>query len=387
MILLNEGIAIINNKFKRKASMCLSFLKTSYKKKMKVADMHCDTISALYNSRKEGENNFAKHRNHVNYSTPSLRNNHLHIDLEKMKKADYLVQNFGLFVNLQGENDPLEHCLKLIDLFYIEMENNKDIISPVLNVKEIQENANKGKMSALLTIEEGGVTKGSISHLRNFYRLGVRMLTLTWNYENEIGYPSLNRSKAKRTRTNLKGLTDFGIEFIREMEKLGMIIDVSHLSDDGVRDILKYTEAPFVASHSNARSICNHPRNLPDELIKQMADRGCVIGINFYPPFLEDEESIGEVSRYKIPNVKPSEDINRGTISSIIRHIKHIINIGGADCVGLGSDFDGISGHEELKDASYLPKLVLALEESGMSQEVIEKIFYKNVMNLYEEVL
>lgn len=337
---------------------------------MKVADMHCDTISSLYNKD-----------NTINKNTyfPNLRNNHLHIDLDKMKKGDYLVQNFALFINLQGEDDPLERCLKLIDLFYRELEKNKDIIGQALNVNDIMENERRGKMSAILTIEEGGVTKGSLAHLRNLYRIGVRMLTLTWNYENEIGYPSLERTRSQNSKAkpSQNGLKDFGIKFIQEMEQLGMMIDVSHLSDDGIEDVLKYTKTPFVASHSNARAVCNHPRNLPDNLIKQMANRGCVIGMNFYPEFLEDKAPADEIL----------ETQNKGTISSIVTNIKHIINIGGSGCVGLGSDFDGISGHAELKDASYLPKLAETLEEAGIPHQTIHKIFYKNVLNLYKEVL
>ena len=317
---------------------------------MKVVDMHCDTISALYNCQDR--------------SKASLKSNHLHIDLDKMKKGDYLAQNFGLFINLQGEEDPLERCLKLIDLFYVEIEKNKDIIRLALNIDDIKENEKQGKMSAILTIEEGGTAKGSLAHLRNFYRLGARMLTLTWNYENEIGYP------------RDKGLKEVGIEFTQEMDQLGMIIDVSHLSDTGVEDVLKYSRNPFVASHSNARAICDHPRNLPNRLIKQMADRGCVIGINFYPTFLEE-----------FLEDEDSEDQARGSILSIITHIKHIIDVGGTDCIGLGSDFDGMSGHKELKDASYLPKLASHLEDAGISHQDIEKIFYKNVLSLYKEVL
>jgi len=352
--------------------------------------MHCDTISELYNSINTNINT------NTNTNTHSLRSNHFHIDLNKMKAGNYLVQNFGLYVNLNGDDDPLERCLKLIDLYYNEIEKNKDIIAPALTGDDILTNESQGKMSSLLTIEEGGVTKASLSNLRNFYRLGVRMLTLTWNYENEIGHPAkklditnpirlkelhryeklYSQEKSNKEKssneTNEQGLKEYGIYLIEEMESLGMIIDVSHLSDSGIRDVYKYTKKPFVASHSNSRTICNHPRNLPDDLIKKMADRGCVIGINFYPPFLEENLSDNKES---------------GTIKSIINHIKHIINIGGPDCIGLGSDFDGIPGHGQLRDGSYMPLLAAYLEDAGISHNTIEKIFYKNVLNLYMELL
>ena len=341
---------------------------------MKVVDMHCDTISALYNSGNIGEG-IAEDIAAGNKKGWNLRKNPLHIDLERMKKGNYLAQNFGLFVNLEGEKDPLEHCLKLVDLFYKEIEDNVDMIGQALNYNDIIENERQGKMSALLTIEEGGVAKGSLAHLRNFYRLGVRMLTLTWNYENEIGYSHKSgklQDKDQDKEKVIYGLKPFGIDFIKEMESLGMIIDVSHLSDGGVYDVLKHTDTPFVASHSNARAICSHSRNLPDELIRQMANRGCVIGVNFYPPFLEE---------------MGSEEENTGSISAIVKHINHLINVGGSQCIGLGSDFDGIPGHDELKDASYLPRLAQSLEDAGLTYRTIENIFYKNVLNIYKEVL
>ncbi len=360
---------------------------------IKVADMHCDTISALYNSiNKETELEEVSSReiNKTNNKSlsegnilPSLKSNNLHIDLDKMRAGDYLVQNFALFINLKGDEDPLELCLKLVDLYYNEIERNNHIIASALNGNDILENQRQGKMSSVLTIEEGGVCKASLANLRNFYRLGVRMLTLTWNYENEIAYPGIKLNKSNLIKEEQvhtlnpreephKGLKEFGIQFVKEMEDIGMIIDVSHLSDDGVKDVLKYTKKPFVASHSNSRTICNHPRNLTDNLIKSMAIRGCVIGINLYPPFLEEGLS---------------DNKEMGTIDSIISHIKYMINIGGTDCIGLGSDFDGIPGHGQLNDASYMQVLAESLEDGGISHNTIEKIFYKNVLNLYLEVL
>jgi membrane dipeptidase len=164
------------------------------------------------------------------------------------------------------------------------------------------------------------------------------------------------------------GLTKTGIEFVQEMEKLGMIIDVSHLNDAGICDVLRYTKKPFVASHSNARAICSHPRNLPDDLIVAIAERGGVMGINYNPPFLKDGE---EVSR----------------IEDMVRHIKYIKNLAGVQCIGLGSDFDGIGGKLEISSPADLPLLQQALEKEGFSESEIEAIFYKNVLRVYQEIL
>ena len=161
---------------------------------------------------------------------------------------------------------------------YREIEKNKDDIGIVYSYDDIIKNQKNNKMSALLSIEEGGACKGDLALLRNFYRLGVRMMTLTWNYENELSFPNghFYDEKSKERR----GLKEKGFEFINEMERLGMIIDVSHLSDDGIYDVYNNTKNPFIASHSNARSICSHQRNLTDDMIKKIGERGGIIGVN-----------------------------------------------------------------------------------------------------------
>jgi membrane dipeptidase len=330
---------------------------------MKVADMHCDTISEILNEQRNGKNT-------------ELRVNGLNVDIEKMKQGDYLVQNFAMFVQLEGEKHPLEECLSLIDCFYKELDKNKDFLSLALSYNDIVKNQQEGKISALLTVEEGGTTCCSLANLRILYRLGVRMLTLTWNYPNGIGYPNVNLSKGNKPDQHVPntehGLTPFGIEFVQEMERLGMIIDVSHLSDAGFYDVLKYTTKPFVASHSNARSVTNHTRNMTDEMILKLAERGGVMGINFAGDFLEEAEP-GKRSRSKISNM--------------VKHIKYIVDLAGVDCVGLGSDFDGIYQDLELDHAGKMPELEKALRDTGFSYEDIEKIFYKNVLRVYKEVL
>ena len=330
---------------------------------MKVVDMHCDTISVILNEQRKGINT-------------ELRNNHLNIDINKMKQGDYMLQNFAMFLPLKKVKLPLEECLNLIDCFYRELEKNKDSLSLVLSYADIIKNQEEGKISALLTIEEGGAACSSMPFLRMLYRLGVRMLTLTWNYPNGIGYPNINLLNGDNQDMhipNIKdGLTPFGIEFVQEMERLGMIIDVSHLSDAGFYDVLKYTTKPFVASHSNARSITNNIRNMTDDMILKLADRGGVLGINFEGEFLEESNSRKGI---------------RSKISNMVMHICYIVNLAGIDYVGLGSDFDGVYQDLELDNAGKMPELEKALKEAGLSKEDIEKIFYKNVLRVYKELL
>lgn len=323
---------------------------------MKVVDFHCDTISQLYDIRQSGEN--------IN-----LRKNRLHLDIEKMRQSDYMLQVFASYVDLGTNSRPLESCLSYIDCMYDEISKNKDDIGIVYTYEDIEHNIKENRMSALLSIEEGGVCKGNLSLLRNFYRLGVRMMTLTWNYENELAYP--NGHFSNEEDNGRKGLREKGFEFINEMESLGMIIDVSHLSDDGIYDVYNNTTKPFIASHSNARSICSHGRNLTDDMIRKIGERGGLIGINFYSSFLNND--------YKSTDISKIEDI--------INHMKYISNIGGIDCVGIGSDFDGIDCPLEFEDASKMQLIYAQMKKLGFKEDDIEKIFYKNALRLFKEIL
>lgn len=213
------------------------------------------------------------------------------------------------------------------------------------------------------------------------------MMTLTWNYENQLGFPNYFPEKKDYTKdlkprfskaypvfgkSNDKGLTDKGLEFLSEMEKLGIIIDVSHLSDGGFYDVYEHTKRPFVASHSNARSLCGNCRNLTDDMIRKMGERGCVIGLNYFGNFL---------------TFHPEGRDSKSTAAAIAHHARHIANLGGISCLGLGSDYDGFLGEAELFDCSRVPLLEHALKEQNFSSSDIDKIFYQNVLNLYKEIL
>lgn len=329
---------------------------------MKVVDMHCDTILEL-----------------LNHPEKELFQNDLSIDIQKLQKGNYLLQNFALFTDQKVLSIPEQQTMRLMDVFWNEMEKNKEYIAPVFSYEDIEKNEKAGKLSALLTLEDGGVVFNDLSMLRNYYRLGVRMIALTWNYPNGIGYPNFSmddftdykQASPLQQIDTVHGLTGFGIQYVQEMECLGMIIDVSHLNDAGFYDVLKNTTKPFVASHSNARSICPVARNLSDEMIQALHARGGVMGINFCGDFLEEHES---------PN-GPSH------IEAMVRHICHIKKIAGIDCIGFGTDFDGIHSDLEIPDASYMNQLAQALSENGFTQEEIEKVFYKNVLRVYKEIL
>lgn len=348
---------------------------------MRIVDMHCDTISALLERKRAGKE-------------ADLRENDCHIDLNRMKKGGYLLQNFALFVELGGCEDPWREVQELYALYSQEMEKNRDEIAPVLSFEDIEKNRAAGRMSALLTVEEGGVCGGDLEKLRTLYEQGVRMMTLTWNYPNELGYPNLDGRRKERmkslekkeaalereqavaaylnTPNETEGLTERGTIFVQEMERLGMIVDVSHLSDAGFYDVLAHTKKPFVASHSNARALCPCVRNLTDDMIRRLAERGGVTGLNFCADFLTQV---------------PAGCENPGTVQAVVDHARHIVKVGGLECLGLGSDFDGIDTHAELTGADRMERLVSALKKGGFSEGQLDKILGGNVLRVYREVL
>ncbi|MBZ2174436.1 dipeptidase [Schnuerera sp. xch1] len=312
---------------------------------MKTIDMHCDTILRLMDN-KDGLD---------------LYENNLSIDIKKLKKGNSLAQFFAMWIDLKNAKNPMETCLKMTDKFYIEIEKNCNHISLATNYKDIMKNNKEGKLSAVLTIEEGGAIKGKLYNLRNFYRLGVRAMTLTWNEINEIGFPNKNEKYRD------KGLTEFGQEVIHEMNRLGMIIDVSHLSDKGFYDVSRLSSKPFIASHSNSRAMKSHFRNLTDDMIKILSENGGVMGICFERDFLGDSKNT--------------------RIEDIVRHIKHIRDIGGIDVIALGSDYDGSHPNCEIDNIGEIEKLVYALKDAKFTEYEIEKVFYKNALRVIKEVL
>ena len=329
---------------------------------MKVVDMHCDTIAALAERGQEGW---------------SLLKNGFHVNLEGMEKGDYLLQNFALFVALQEGKDPWAKVNELADCFEKQMRDFGDRIAWARSFSDIEKAEKEGKMCALLTVEEGAVCRGSLEKLRLLFERGVRMLTLTWNYPNELGYPNVavpetgkGKPDFRRPQTE-KGLTQKGIEFVKEMQRMGMIVDVSHLSDAGFYDVLAHTDRPFVASHSNARAVCPNVRNLTDDMIRRLAERGGVTGLNFCPSFLEEG----------------AEENEKPVLDAVVRHAKHIADVGGIECLGLGSDFDGIPTPKGLEGAGKMPLLDDAFKKAGFPASQREKILSGNVLRLYRDTL
>ena len=332
-----------------------------------VIDMHCDTISAVYRRRKAGEQ-------------ACLRENSLHLDLLRMKRGGYLCQSFALFAhlgNLREQNmDPYLYAESLSSLLDSELAANRDLIRPVRTASEILQNQEEGFMSALKTVEEGGVYKGDPKLVRAFYDLGVRKSTLTWNFENELAFPNRtvtdpNTGEKSMIPETEHGLKPAGEEIVLLMEELGILIDVSHLGDAGIRDILRIVrkDTPVIASHSNARAVTGHPRNLTDGMLREIADHGGITGINYCPPFLTGDGKA------------------ESRMEDMILQMRHIRDVAGIETIGLGSDFDGIGGTLEINGAGEIQKLADALSLAGFRDDEIEKIFYRNALRVYQTVL
>jgi membrane dipeptidase len=329
----------------------------------KIADLHCDTILALYLDEQAGKK-------------ADLKENDHHLSLNKMKQGDYILQNFALFCDKGAYENIEKHALDLYDVYSRMLKENADLLAPVYTAKDIEKNIAAGKISSVLTLEEGDVTFGGLAMLRNWYDLGVRLITLTWNYDNAIGHPACKAGAGHDYHAALTefnddkaGLSEFGKAYIAQMEKLGIIVDISHASDATFWDVYNNTTKPFVASHSNARALCSVPRNLSDEMILAIAKRGGLIGINFCPGFLRKDSP------------------EKSYLRDIVAHIKYIADLAGTDVLALGSDFDGISGDLAIKDGSEIQKLCKALQDEGFSYGQIEDILYKNVLKFYQKNL
>ena len=306
-------------------------------------DLHCDTIMKLIDHPSSGD----------------LYRNTWKIDIEKLQKAHSKVQDFALFINLGETNDPYGRYEAMRNLCTSQIQYYGEHIQHVLSYQDIESVYDSGKIGALMSIEEGGVLGGDLDKLKQAYQDGVRLITLTWNYPNGLGEPHCGDQHKK--------LTSKGVEFVEAMQDLGIIVDCSHLNDGGTEQLGDILDVPFIASHSNAREVTAHTRNLPDHLIKLIANKGGVIGLNFAQSFL----GTSPISR----------------IEDIVKHGLYLIDKGGEDVVALGTDFDGIPPDTEIADMSQMSRLYDAFKEAGLSVEQCEKLFWKNADRLLKEIL
>ena len=299
---------------------------------MRYFDLHCDTIGECSN------NNL------------SLKNNSLHISLARAEKISEYTQVFAVWIPDELRGKAAEKYFdKTADYFNKEIEKNKELIS----LYGSDENT---PVKAILSVEGGSACGGTIEGLYHLYKKGVRLITLTWNAPNEIACGAFSKG----------GFTEFGKEFVRTSEELGITLDVSHLNRQSFYEFAEISKKPFIASHSNANIVDNEfakKRNLDDEQIRIIKNRNGLIGLNFCRDFIDSENFQG--------------------VDALYEQIKYMLSLGCEDTLAFGSDFDGCTIHKDLSGIEKMPDVYMALKDRGMDETILEKIFWKNAERFF----
>ncbi|HEY63504.1 MAG TPA: membrane dipeptidase [Caldilineae bacterium] len=309
-----------------------------------IIDGHCDTLLAVAAGRR------------------SLleRSEEGHIDLPRLQEAGVTAQVFALYVPApHATYAPTAYALRLIHHLYVAVEESGGALTLAREAADIECAHADGRVAAIIGMEGAEPLDGSLELLHIFHRLGLRLLGLTWNRRNAVA----DGLDAQRTNG---GLTPFGVRLVEACHDLGIVIDVAHLAPRGVEEVLQIGTHPIVASHANARALCDHPRNLTDEQLQGIAERGGVVGATFVPQFI-------------------SEDPEQATLDRFLDHIAHMVEVMGADHVALGSDFDGFDATppEGITSVVSLPRVTEGLAARGFPPEVIRKILGENWLRVF----
>ena len=321
------------------------------------ADLHCDTLYAAWRSGAED----------------IFRMDDAMADVSKIVKGGCRLQIYAIFMpspegrkksarRYSGDDAYIE---TLHQIFTRTAQMHPDAFAPAGSMREVEHNAAEGKVSGMLSMEDGRAVAGSFEKIQAFHEMGIRMMGLTWNHANCFGYPNSPNKEEMQ-----KGLTAFGKEAVSCLEENRMLIDVSHLSDGGFRDVAQLSRRPFIASHSNCRALNPHPRSMTDEMIRTLADRGGVMGLNFCPAFLSQD---------------PEQQ--QSTVDDLARQLRYRIRVGGLECAAIGTDFDGIGGKLEIASADRMPGFFEELEKRGFTPGEIEYICWRNVERVFRDVI
>ncbi|MDR1620712.1 MAG: dipeptidase [Clostridiales bacterium] len=301
-----------------------------------VADAHCDFLYGMY-------------RHHYDIRELSAGQS---VYLPYLRQGGVKLQFFAIWIDRALKTPPLQQCLGMVDAYYRMLDEN-DTFTPL--TRDFSPDGEK--IATVLTVESGEAIEGSLAALRVLKKLGVAAMTLTWNQNNELAGAAMGRGG--------KGLTTLGRETVKEMERINIAVDVSHLSDEGIDDLLGMAQKPIFASHSNARGVYDCPRALADAHIAAIAAKGGVVGVNFFYKQLCGNSNAG--------------------IEDIVKHILHIVKVGGIGCCCIGSDFDGMTQYpRDLENSAMLQDLAAALLRTGLSREDVERVAYKN---LYDYII
>src|SRR5579863_1964091 len=336
-----------------------------------------------------------------------------HISLDKARRGNLAAEFFSIWVDPEtNQGHFARHTFDLIDSVYEQAAHHPDRMMMAFSTADIERAHREHKLAALMGIEGGHSIENDMHLLRDYYRLGVRYMTLSWSNTNEWADSSgdINDSKVQHH----SGLTDFGKQVVMEMNRLGMIVDISHVADKTFWDTIATTKAPVIASHSSARALVNHPRNMTDDMLRAVAKNGGVVQVNFFSGFVDEDyrkameaqskDQASAIQKYvdslkaqgKAVNYIEIDRIEREWTAKIPRppfkvlidHIDHIAKVAGVDHVGLGSDFDGVSGAtpQGMDSAADLPKITQGLLDRGYSAEDIKKILGENLLRVFRQV-
>jgi membrane dipeptidase len=325
-----------------------------------VVDTHNDTLGQLMTGPASPRRDFSLHR------TLGERSKEGQIDIPRIIEGGVDCLVFALCVT-----DPLyraqrlRRILQMLDVFYSEVEKNADRIALATTYHGILDTVQKGKIAAVLSVEGGEALDGDLGVLRMLYKLGVRMLTLTHFPRNALGDGSRDDAGSH--------LTAFGVAVVEEMNRLGMIVDVSHLNERGFWDVLEISKRPMIASHSNCKALSDHHRNLSDEQITALAQKGGVVNLSYCGRFIKHG-----VTQATLKEVE---------LDDWLRHVDHLVDLVGADYIGLGSDFDGGCGFPGMEDITRVPDVTRGLVGRGYAEEDIEKILGSNNLRVFKDVL
>lgn len=314
-----------------------------------VVDAHCDT--ALLAT--EG-----------NYDLCERHDTH-HLDFPRMREGGVTAQIFAVFVEQRYlPAQATRRALQVIDAVYRQVESSRSGARLIACSADIEAAKADGVVGVILGLEGAEALEGDLGVLRMFHRLGVRNIGLTWNFRNQAA------DGVAEERTG-GGLTTFGVALVEEMNRLGILVDIAHLSPAGVEDVLRVSQAPVIASHANAHAVCDHRRNLTDAQLEKIARNGGVVGVTFVPAFVDATDG-------------------GATLQRVLDHIDHMVGVMGDDHVGLGSDFDGFFGEEKtvgLEDVSRMPAITAGLLERGYSAASVQKILGGNFLRVFRQVV
>jgi membrane dipeptidase len=370
-----------------------------------VVDTHNDMPSRVLD---DGYNPHVRHK-------PGFGRDDGETDFPRLVQSGLTAEFLAAFVDAEyAQRVPdasFSRAMVFVDTIVAFVARHPDGLTLATSASEVRKAKEQGRVAILIGIEGGHAIEGSLENLRELYRRGARTMTLTWNNGNSWAGSSIGQNG-----TSKGGLTQFGRDVVREMNRLGMLVDVSHVSDSTFFDVISTTRDPVIASHSSVRALNDHPRNLSDAQLRAIAQNGGVVNVNFYAPFIDPRFRAAKDSIEREAELAAAQALRKASAASdtstilslsrrdasrlvqqlpapplsvLIDHFDHVVRIAGVDHVGIGSDFDGVSGYlpAGMQDITALPRIVQALLDRGYQESDIKKILGGNMLRVMQQVL